>query len=77
VRAQGMVTPRVVIHPGLPCRLDGLASSMVIFVADLNRDRAGRIGYFNTTVSGVPPEATDLDIALEPWKKVYLSLVLR
>jgi hypothetical protein len=25
----------------------------------------------------VPPEVTDLDNALEPWKKVYLPVVLR
>ncbi len=36
-------------------------------------------GYFTkySAVVGVPPEVTDLDIALEPWKKVYLPLVLR
>jgi hypothetical protein len=36
-------------------------------------------GYFTkySAVVGVPPEVTDLDIALEPWKKVYLPLIMR
>jgi hypothetical protein len=36
-------------------------------------------GYFTkySAVVDVPPEVTDLDIALEPWKKVYLPVVLR
>lgn len=36
-------------------------------------------GYFTkySAVVGVPPEVTDLDIALEPWKKVYLPVVLK
>jgi len=36
-------------------------------------------GYFTkySAVVGVPPEVTDLDIALEPWPKVYLPIVLR
>jgi hypothetical protein len=36
-------------------------------------------GYFTkySTVVGVPPELIDLDIPLEPWKRVYLSVVLR
>jgi len=31
----------------------------------------------HSAVVGVPPEVTDLDIALEPWKKVYLPLVMK
>jgi hypothetical protein len=36
-------------------------------------------GYFTkfSAVAGVPPEVTDLDIASEPWKRVYLPVVLR
>jgi hypothetical protein len=30
-----------------------------------------------SAVVGVPPEVTDLDLALESWKKVYLPLVLK
>jgi hypothetical protein len=36
-------------------------------------------GYFTkySAIVGVPPEVTDLDMALEPWKKVYLPLIVR
>ena len=37
------------------------------------------LGYFSkySAVVGVPPEVTDLDIVLEPWKQVYLPAVLK
>ena len=28
-------------------------------------------------IIGVPPEVTDLDLALEPWKKVYLPVMIK
>lgn len=36
-------------------------------------------GYFTrySAVVGVPPEVADLDIALEPWPKVYLPVIIR
>lgn len=36
-------------------------------------------GYLTkySAVVGVPPEVTDLDIALEPWHRVYLPVVIR
>jgi hypothetical protein len=48
----------------------GIATSVV----DLNDDREGRTGYFNAAISGMPLEATDLDIALEPSRKVCLPV---
>ena len=51
--------------------------TVATFVVDLNDDREGRIGNFNTVVVGVPPEMTDLGTALEPWHKVYLPVGLK
>ena len=51
--------------------------TVVTFVVDLNDDREGRLGNFNTVVVGVPPEMTDLGTALEPWHKVYLPVGLK
>ena len=51
--------------------------TVVTFVVDLNDDREGRLGNFNTVVVGVPPEMTDLGILLEPWHKVYLPVGLK
>ena len=30
-----------------------------------------------SAIVNMPPEVTDLDIALEPWKRVYLPAVLK